>query len=266
MGEPTRLDEELNSFTGLWSGGYYEGDPLDPLGRSSYGELGFMSVLHATWLRCIKPYVGCETIALEIGPGRGAWTKTLLPCREIWALDALSAEHNGFYEYLGAPDNVTYVQVTDFSCRDLPLDHFTYMFSFGALCHVSFEGMCAYAQNLFPRLKSGADCFWMFADYDKYNRAVASLDVLSCFERAVSVPSTLRGWRHRVANLLVRNAIARQRPNCLVWDGDSTPAPGRWYHAEGGRVYEMLERTGYVVLDEDVGTSLRDPIVHFMKP
>lgn len=259
-----RLDQELKSFEGLWDGGYYEGDPLDPFGGSSFGELGFMSVLHATYLRCIKPYVGPTTVALEIGAGRGAWTRTLLPSREVWALDALSAEHNRFFEYLGSPDNVTYVQVTDFSCRDLPPDHFTYMFSFGTLCHVSFEGISEYARNLFPKLRRGAECFWMFADYDKYNKAV---DSLGDHRGSVSRPRGLNGWWYRTASLLRGLANARaDRPTPLVRDKNNTPAPGRWYHAGCAEMCSMLEEYGYVVLDGDVGTCLRDPIVHFMRP
>jgi hypothetical protein len=43
------------------------------------------------------------------------------------------------------------------------------MFSFGCLCHISFDGITEYATNLFPKLKSGCNCFWMIADYDKLN-------------------------------------------------------------------------------------------------
>lgn len=64
-----------DSFKALWRGGYYEGDPLDPVGPSSYGQFGYVSGLYLTYLVCIKPYVGPNTTVLEIGPGRGAWTR-----------------------------------------------------------------------------------------------------------------------------------------------------------------------------------------------
>ena len=118
-------------------------------------------------------------------------------------------------------------------------------------------------RNLFPKMRRGAKCFWMFADYDKYNRAVASLDGRG----PVSVPRTLNGWRYSSRNRLRRVASARvHRPIPLVRDGDSTPVPGRWYHAGAARMCAMLEENGYVVLDPDVGTCLRDPIVHFVRP
>ena len=33
-----------------------------------------------------------------------------------------------------------YVEVSDFSCRELPDDHFDFLFSFGVFCHISWEG------------------------------------------------------------------------------------------------------------------------------
>jgi 16S rRNA A1518/A1519 N6-dimethyltransferase RsmA/KsgA/DIM1 with predicted DNA glycosylase/AP lyase activity len=98
------------------------------MAKSGYGQLGFMSVLHATYLRCIKPYINNHTVSLEIGPGRGAWTKALLPSKEIYVLDALPEEHNRFFEYLEYPKNVRYFQVKDFDCEILPDNYFNYMF------------------------------------------------------------------------------------------------------------------------------------------
>ena len=74
-GKNTRLSVELSGFTKVWKGGYFEGDPLDVLSKSTYDQVGYMSVLHATYLRCIKPYINSKTIALEIGPGRGRGQK-----------------------------------------------------------------------------------------------------------------------------------------------------------------------------------------------
>lgn len=255
-----RLENELKSFKKLWRGGYYEGDPLDPVGMSGYGKFGFISSLHATYLRCIKPYVDNRTVSLEIGPGRGAWTKALLPSREVVVLDALPPEHNAFFEYLGYPSNVVYHQVADFECDMLPEDHFTYMFSFGCLCHVSFEGVTRYAESLFSRLKAGSNCFWMVADYDKYNHALSNLDRLSIW---AMMPKERKYWLLKQALKLF---MKRERIAFKDKIEDQVPRPGRWYHSGIERTCTMLEKTGFQVLDPDVGTCLRDPIIHFMKP
>src|ERR1017187_4678907 len=106
---------QFEQFAKLWPGGYFEGDPLDPTSPSSYEVYGYNSILYTIYLTCIKPHVTSETVVLEIGPGRGAWTKTFvhLGAKEIWCLDAAPPEHTGFYEYLGHNNSVNYVCVSD---------------------------------------------------------------------------------------------------------------------------------------------------------
>jgi hypothetical protein len=252
-----RLKGELESFQKIWQGGYFEGQPLDPLATSAYFQLGFISILHATYLRCIKPYISPQTVSLEIGPGRGAWTRCMLASKEIYALDALSAQHNGFFEYLGHPRNVKYFQVQDFKCEPLPHDCFDFMFSHGCLCHVSFDGINQYAKNLYPKMKSGSNCFWMIADYEKFNTASAAYSIWDSLSRQVPAQG-----RPLIAQLKeMTGKVGRVSP-----DEDSQPAPGRWFDAGIKRTCAMLEAVGYKIVDPDVGTNLRDPIIHFRKP
>ena len=262
MPDPVRNESaELKSFETLWEGGYYEGDPLDPRrSGGTYRGMGFVSVLFATYVACIKPYVKPETVALELGPGRGAWTRTLLGAKEVWALDALSAEHNGIHEYLGRPPNLHYHQVQDFSCAMLPEDHFDYMFSFGCLCHVSFDGITDYARNLLPKLKRGAHCFWMVGDYRKFNAAIDGIDPEGIWENFL--PNRPR--YHLLQKLFLRFARQHRRPP-IKPDTHQQPRPGRWYDAGAERTAAMLADLGYRVLDQDVGSCLRDPILHFQK-
>jgi len=262
----TDYQQELKSFQGLWKGGYFEGDPLDPLGWSSYGPIGFISGIHATYLRCVKPYINEKTVALEIGPGRGAWTKTMLSAQEIWTMDALSAEHNGFWDYIPIEEKsrIRYLEVQDFSCEELPPNHFNYMFSFGTLCHVSFSGMEEYAKNIYPALKKGANCFWMIADYSKYNTAIRSLSNIGIFHRVIQP----RFKGKKLTQLLLTLLYGHRKISVggtLPVDQDDLPSPGRWYDAGLAKTCRMLEDQGYEILDSDVGTSLRDPIIHFRK-
>lgn len=263
-----RLRDELQSFQDLWKGGYHEGDPRDPMGRSSYASLGYMSVLHATYLLCIRPYVGPDTAVVEIGPGRGAWTRTFLQlgATDVWCLDALSREHNGFDAYVGAPNPVRYFQVADFSCRELPDDHFNFLFSFGCLCHVSPDGVEQYLRNMYAKLRRGANAFILVADYDKYNAALA--DERLRLTRALAFEPTSaarRAWNHLV------DAIVRRRYPQADWAAkdkreDHTPRPGRFFHMGLRETCRILEDAGYRVVTEDVGTNYLNPIVHFVKP
>ena len=155
----------IGDFHNLWQGGYYEGNPLDPQSPSSYGKYSYMSILHATYLRCIKPYHNVKHNALEIGAGRGAWTRCLLPFKEVHVLEVLSTEETHILEELHSPPNLFYHEVHDFECTELPDGYFDYMFSFGCLCHISHEGIHEYAYNLYDKMRHGSNCFWMISDY-----------------------------------------------------------------------------------------------------
>lgn len=256
------LDRHLASLQGVWKGGFFVGDPLDRM-HSPYGPFGWVGVPYAIALGCIRPYVGPKTVAVEIGPGRGAYTRALLAAREVWCLDALSAKHNGFWEYVGEHPNVHYIQVTDFACEMLPDEGVDFVFSYDALCHVPFEGIEAYAAALRPKLREGAHAFWMVADYAKYRRFIA--------ERP-SVSSSLlaeigRPWVRRAIERVTRHVEDRR----LRRYSDHIDAPegaggSWWYDAGADRTASMLEQLGYCVLEADVGVDPRSPILHFVKP
>jgi hypothetical protein len=185
----------------------------------------------------------------------------MLGAKEVWVMDALSAEHNAFHEHVGRHPHVHYIQVNDFECRALPEDHFDYMFSFGCLCHVSPDGIREYARNLWTKLRPGANCFWMVADYEKFN---TSIDDWTEWHPLVRYWPR---WRPLGALLpLVRSIAERGKPKKLSLTEDLTPRAGRWYHAGTEATKKLLEVTGYQVVDPDIGLSLRDPIIHFRKP
>jgi hypothetical protein len=262
--------EQLAAFQGIWKGGAFEGDPLDPMGRSTYGSLGYMSVIYATYLCCIKPYIRPESVVLEIGPGRGAWTKTLLSAREVWCLDALSAEHNNFWQYVGTAPHVHYHQVSDFSCSDLPDDHFTYLFSFGAFCHIPFWGVTEYFRNLFPKLRSKCEAFVMVADYAKYNHAVSHYQPYSAW-RVCNLIQPQRLWKAAIWRRTVafcEQRALKQQANFRVrrQDTNDAPRPARWYDAGTQRTCSILSDLGYQIVDSDMGVLHRDPVIHFRKP
>lgn len=257
-----QLRAELAAFEGVWKGGFYVGDPLERM-FSPYSLFGYVGVYFAIYHACIRPYVGPETVALELGPGRGAWTRTMLDAAEIWCLDALSAEHNGFWDYVGteAADRVHYVQLQDFSCRELPDDRFDYLFSFDTLCHVSFAGIEEYVRNLRSKLEDGADCFVMVADFAKYRSFVDRARDLSIFDRATSYLASplLRRFLTRKGAELNARLMGRYR------EFIAAPEANGWFDAGTARMCELLERHGYTVVSPDLGLDPRSPIVHFRK-
>lgn len=260
------LRKELESFQTLWQGGYFEGDPLDPT-FGLYGLNAFLGVSRVIYVSCIRPYVGSETRVLEIGCGRGAWTKVMLHGKEVHCLDALSAEHNRFYEYVGRHPHVHYHHVSDFSMGMLADASMDYTFSNDSLCHVSFDGISRYACSLARVMRPGGHGFWMVADYRKYNRFMQELDrtnVLNCL-----LPRQNHPWCRRILAGLFRAIGAwnarRYDLHRLDPNEDDKPRPGRWYHAGTEETCRLLQDCGFRVLDEDMGIDHRSPMIHFQR-
>lgn len=266
MEKKEKLSKELDSFQKIWKGGFYQGDPLNPTHSPLYA-LGYIGIPHAIFLTCIKPYVSENTSVLEIGCGRGAYTRTMLSAKEIWCLDALAAEHNGFWEYVGqeAQSKIKYFQVEDFSCSMLPDDHFDYFFSYDALCHVSFEGISEYMKNIHSKLKPGAHGFLMVADYEKYNFFLDHSDRFNVMRGIVdNIKTWLIRWpAQKCANIW--GWISKRGMKKQDLSEHTEPVPGRWYHAGTDQTCKMLEACGYTILDKDIGVDYRNPIIHFVK-
>jgi hypothetical protein len=184
----------------------------------------------------------------------------MLGAKEVWVLDALSAEHNRFFEYLNYPENVRYFEVKDFECRELPDEHFDYMFSFGCFCHVSFDGISEYAKNLFPKMVSGANCFWLIADREKYRALVRSEDKFDIWRGLAPKRRKLMPVRK------VFEVISSLSRPAFRGHDDFAEGKGQWHDAGLDRTCTMLEQVGYKIIDRDVGTVPRDPIIHFVKP
>ena len=260
-------EESIAHFNTIWEGGYFEGDPLDPMAPSSYAQFGYNSVLYTTYLVCIKPYVNADTTVIEIGPGRGAWTNTFVrqKAKRIFALDAAPPERTEFWTHVGRRPEITYITVKDFSLSDVPDDSADYFFSFGVFCHLDKELAKEYLRNLFRKLTSGANGFLMVGDYDKYNSLCQRQQRFSVFDRLLDIR------RRRLA--LVRGAmrLATAIPglrNTLTPLDRSTPL--RTGHSFRDfpidELSDYLARIGFVVVEKDVGVNHRDPVTHFRKP
>jgi SAM-dependent methyltransferase len=221
---------ERESFFKVWQGGYYEGNPLDPYTESSYSR-DKVSILYLTYKVCIEPYIHQNTKVMDVGCGQGAWTKCMLKSNDVWALDALPADTNNFYEYVGTR-NVKYVVIEDVSNLPLPNDYFDYMFSFGCFCHLSRPTIYEYMKSLYQKMVINCNCFTMISDYDKFNSYYQSIGLIM---------------------------------KCRDKNEDQVPNPGRWYHLGLDWYCQMLFDVGFKIVCPDVQVNFRDPVVHFVK-
>jgi hypothetical protein len=261
-------EAELFQEKKLWEGGFIDADPLLPLSGSSYGNNGFVSIYHATYLACIKPYINEESVVIEIGPGRGAWTKAILHegASKVYAVDVYDRLHNGIDIYVGDNANkIVYIQTANFDLQLVPNNSATYFFSFGALVHLSMDAQREYFRALFEKLKSNAMCFIQVADIDRWNEVVSGVQyrITDCLKNRVSSRlASLDFWGDLSGDdsLKARESIAPHIAD------NNEPNPGRYFFHGVKVICEELKACGYKVLDDNYIPSLRDPIIKFIKP
>jgi phospholipid N-methyltransferase len=257
----------LRKFGQMWRGGYFEGSPLDPMGSSSYGIYGYNSVLYTIYLACIRPYITPETVVLEIGPGRGAWSKTILErnCRKLYAVDAAEPAHTRFWEYIGKDSRAEYIVVDDFSLAQIPDDSIDYFFSFGVFCHLKPEMCEEYVQSLAGKMRHGSRGFLMVADFDKFDRCLADAGRLSIGRffaeqrRGVWIPAKVGyflAWRF-FRSKMDMVSTAQLKDNVEYY---------QWYHWGIERACKALTRAGFDIVETDAQVCPRDPVIHFKKP
>jgi methyltransferase family protein len=261
-----------NQFSTAWKSGYYEGDPMDPMAESTYGVYGYNSSLHTIYLACIRPYLGSESVALEIGPGRGAWSKTMLDrgCARLYAVDVVPPEKTFFWDYVGRNPRATYLTATDCELGSVPDNSIDFFFSFGVFCHLRPEMCESYVRSLTRKMKSGANGFLMCADFDKYNRCQANADSTSLkrfFDhqtRKVWMPMKLVyswTWNRFRAKMDLETVSKDRASNLSGRSGDAG-----WYHWGVANACNALTGAGFEVIEQDIGAVSRDPITHFRKP
>lgn len=225
-----KLERELKSFDGLWAGGFRQ---------SNVNEFKDVNKIFGI---CIKPYINANVDVLEIGCGGGFWTNKMLSAKSVTCLDALSAEHNRFWETIKSHlANVKYFQVKDFKCDELKDDSIDYVFSYDCFCHISYSGTREYLKNLYPKLRNGAKSFIMIADQNKY---------------------TVEHGRKKMSR-----RAGFENFDDFVADYDGEPKSGRWYMYGVKRFCDSLKEFGYIVISEDVAINADklNPIVYFSK-
>lgn len=261
----------LDQFSQAWEGGYYEGDPQDPMSESTYGVYGYNSCLYTVLLACIRPYVGIGSTVLEIGPGRGAWSKAILTYSpsKLTVVDAAPAEYTNFWEYVGRDSRVEYLVADGFDLNGVSDGSVDFVFSFGVFCHLQPEMCERYFRAIQRVLKPRGRAMIMIADFDKHNQCIDNADSTSIWRifskkrRKIWLPAKTV---FRLTWLLFRVKLDTER----VYKGRPSHMDGAgrtsWFHWGVDAAAKAAEDCGLTVVERDVGALARDPIIHLMKP
>lgn len=260
--DPENDLHRISDLKKIWRGGYFQGSPDDPVSSREYGVVSLISSKYAVLKAIVEPNINMESRVLEIGPGRGAWTKVFGKAREIYVVDILSAEHNSFWKYVGDEnrERIRYIETADTGLTECPDNYFDFIFSFGAFCHMPPATQIGYYESMFRKARSGALSVIMFADFDKHNLCLRELPRL----RTMGLT-----WKGVVLAVRFYALVlfARLRGQPLMLDKNAIKdRPGRFFHMSIEETATALRSIGWEVISPDIGLSLRDPIVLFRKP
>ena len=234
-----KLEKELESFKQIWSGGYLTGysKKRNQKGLEEY----------------LKNNLTGKTI-LEIGCGGGQWSKLIYQKNifdKIYCVDALSEEHNNFWENVGndSKKNIEYYEIKDFNLDFIEDNSLDYVFSYDVFCHISLSGQNAYLKSLSKKCKKDAKLLIMYADPKKY---------LS------SEPENRYHVRRYLPKDLFIYKISNKRLiNDAILDCDGEPSEGRWYWVGIENFINICESNNFTIINKDLNIDKTNPITFF---
>ncbi len=122
-----------------------------------------MRTVRDHWL---LPYVRPDVVALEIGPGGGRWTRYLLPCRRLYAVEyyaELMAERRKNF----SQPNIIEILNNGTDFPGVPPASVDFVFSFGVFVHLDADIISAYLANLHAVIHPVTQIIIHYSDKDK---------------------------------------------------------------------------------------------------
>lgn len=211
-----------------FSYGYDSGDVLslfpNAVRRSEEKIIG--GSYRRVFLKAAAPYLRRNSVVLELGPGKGSWTRAILkriPQGELQVID-----FQDVHQWL-QPENyrgrlITH-QVTDNSFDCVPDNYFDFFWSFGVLCHNNVEDIEKILANALPKMKQGAYAVHQYGDWNK-------LDVF--------------GWNQNNISIQFKDL-----PDDEIW----------WPRNNPKMMTETATRAGWTVVTPDLNLVKRDSII-----
>jgi hypothetical protein len=152
--------------------GYDSGDVVSeqPDERRAHEERAAGGCYHRIYRQAILPFLTPASSVLEIGPGRGSWSRAILDAipegvlHTVDFIDVTSWLEPERYE----PRLVCHT-VDDMSFDCVPDRAFDFCWSFGVLCHHSLRQIEAILRNTRSKMKSDGIAVHQYGDWSKLN-------------------------------------------------------------------------------------------------
>lgn len=146
--------------------GYDSGDVTaicsDDIRQSEEMKIGgsYKQVADELLVKYIKP----SSNVLELGPGKGSWSKAIVDILETGSLTTLDFQDVSQWIH---GDKVRHFQVQDIDYAFLEEEYFDFFWSFGVLCHNNIDMIYRIMQEVYPKLRKNAILIHQYADWEK---------------------------------------------------------------------------------------------------
>jgi hypothetical protein len=178
------------------------------------------------FMKAVLPYLRSDAKVMELGPGKGAWSRAILSKILHGELHVL--DFQDVVEWLKPElyDGRLYchkVNDNSFSCvRD---DYFDLFWSFGVLCHNNAGHIDEILKNALSKMKQGGIAVHQYADWEKLDSY---------------------GWERGKVPVAFRT-----KPDDEIW----------WPRNDKHTMTSIAERCGWTVLSPDLDLMRRDSII-----
>lgn len=185
----------------------------------------------AVFEQAVRPHLKPDSVVLELGPGKGSWSRAILACIPDGRLhtadyvDASSWLKPGKYG-----GRLICHRVDDNSFRAFDDESFDFLFSFGVLCHNPAAHILEILTNALPKMKPGGTAVHQHGDWKK----------LDDF-----------GWR-----LGEVPEEFRELPDEEIW----------WPRNDGEQMADLARQAGWTVVSQDLGLLKRDGLISLRRP
>ncbi|WP_243358654.1 methyltransferase domain-containing protein [Fundidesulfovibrio terrae] len=179
----------------------------------------------------MAPFLRPDSRALELGPGKGSWTRALLeflPQGEVHVLDFQDVSQ-WLHPEKYAGRLVCHV-VGDNSFCEVPEGYFDFFWSFGVLCHCNVSLIKVILANSLSRLKPGGIAVLQYGDWKK----------LGSF-----------GWERSGVPLEFKNL-----PDDKIW----------WPRNDQDTMVRLAGKAGWEVVSPDLDMVGRDGMIQLRRP
>jgi len=179
----------------------------------------------------LAPYLRPDARVLELGPGRGSWSRAILSLvtnGELHTVDYLDV--STWLEPTKYGGRLVCHQVNDNSFSGRPNGFFDAFWSFGVLCHNNIEDIEVILANSRPKMKPGAIAIHQYGDWNKPDK---------------------HGWaRGRLPKDF------REKPDADIW----------WPRNDQEKMSRAAINAGWEIETPDIGLLARDSMIILRNP